>query len=107
MRESHFIPEIQVAPFGVTASADLRAALEDFYLSLSWPKTPSARQRTSIGPAIYSIDGFRLFVEGLLRMSSVPDRCIRCIRSALESLKHASLQLPRPSQLCPRYHSQQ
>src|SRR3990172_4348490 len=33
MRESHFIPEIQVAPFGVTASADLRAALEDFYLS--------------------------------------------------------------------------
>ena len=33
MRESHFIPEIQVAPIGVTAPADLRAALEDFYLS--------------------------------------------------------------------------
>ena len=33
MRESHFIPGIQVAPFGVTAPADLRAALEDFYLS--------------------------------------------------------------------------
>ena len=33
MRESHFIPEIQEAPFGAPAPADLRAALEDFYLS--------------------------------------------------------------------------
>jgi integrase/recombinase XerD len=33
MRERHFIPEIQEAPFGAPAPADLHAALEDFYLS--------------------------------------------------------------------------
>src|SRR4030067_869523 len=33
MRESHFIPGIQEAPFGAPAPADLHAALEDFYLS--------------------------------------------------------------------------
>ncbi len=33
MRERHFIPEIQEAPFGAPAPADLRTALEDFYLS--------------------------------------------------------------------------
>ena len=33
MRESSLIPEIQEAPFGTPAPADLRAALEDFYLA--------------------------------------------------------------------------
>jgi hypothetical protein len=33
MRESHFIPEIQEAPLGAPAPADLRVALENFYLS--------------------------------------------------------------------------
>ena len=32
MRESHFIPEIQEAPFRAPAPVDLRAALEHFYL---------------------------------------------------------------------------
>jgi integrase/recombinase XerD len=45
MRESHFIPEIQVAPFGVTASADLRAALEDFYLSRQAQRRTPATMR--------------------------------------------------------------
>jgi len=64
---------------------------------LFWPKTSSDRQRTLIAPAIYSIAGLWLCVEGHFCRSSLVDRFIRRMRSALLSLEHASLQLPRPS----------
>jgi hypothetical protein len=50
-----------------------------------------------IAPAIYSIGGFRLTIEGPFCMSSLVDRLIRRIASALLSLEHAALQRQRPT----------
>jgi hypothetical protein len=52
MRERHLIPEIQEAPFGAPAHADLRTALDDFFLSRqAFRRTPATvdRYRYAVG----------------------------------------------------------
>jgi len=66
-------------------------------MCLSWLKTPSVRQQPLITHSKHSIDGFLIVRRGPV-LHIFPSRpAYRRIRSALVSLEHAFLQLPRPS----------